>query len=200
MKRDLSTITRDLESKKNNDIIYKKDAIKRMFIEDPDILEILGEKEPRPLNKYKDPDNPTDEELKERAEILSWNEKITHDQIVPYLKLNGIKTEVQNFIMFDIEDNDVSYTNNAIKVQQLVVMILVHENDMETEYGVVRTDLLGYLVKDILSWTNDLGMQLKMINDYVDIVDAKYYCRTIKFRILAPNEIRYGRENRYDNF
>ena len=198
MKRDLSSITRDLESKKNNDIIYKKDAIKKMFIEDPDILEVLGEKQPRPLNKYVDPNNPTDEELREREEIISWNEKITHSQIVPFLKLNGIKTEVQNFIMFDIEDSSVSYTNNIIKNQQLVVMVLVHENDMETEYGVVRTDLLAYLVKDILSWTNSLGMQLKMISDYVDIVDAKYYCRTIKFEILAPNEIRYGRENRYD--
>ena len=199
MKRDIVNIKRDLENKKNNDIILKKAKLMKMFKEDPDLLEILGQKPRRPFNKYVDKDNPTDEELALRQEIMDYNEKIEHDQIVPWLKLNGIQKEVLNFVMFDIDDTDVSYTNNVIKNQYLIVMCLVHEDDMETEYGIARTDLLDYIVKDLLCWTNALGMQLKCVNDFNDIIDSKYYARRLKFKIEAPNNVQGG-GNKYDRF
>ena len=97
MQRDIANIIRDLESKTNNDIIWKKDKLMKMFKEDPDLLEILGQKPKRPLNKLSNP--PTEDELKERREIENYNERIQHEQIVPWLKLNGIQKEVLNFIM-----------------------------------------------------------------------------------------------------
>ena len=199
MQRDIVKIKRDLENKKNNDIIYKKEKLKKMFKEDPDLLEILGQKAKRPLNKYADKDNPTEEELKLRQEINDYNERISHEQIVPWLKLNGLQNEVLNFVMFDIDDNDVSYTNNIIKNQYLIIMCLVHEDDMETEYGISRADLLDYIIKDLLCWSNALGMQLKCINDFNDIVDSKYYSRTIKFKIEEVNNLAMNRGgNKYD--
>ena len=199
MQRDIENIKRDLENKKNNDIIWKKNKLMEMFKQDPDLLEILGQKPRRPLNKYANASEPTDEELKLRKEIMDYNERIEHEQIVPWLKLNGIQKEVLNFIMFDIDDSDVSYTNNIIKNQYLIVMCLVHEDDMETEYGIARTDLLDYIVKDLLCWTNALGMQLKCINDFNDIIDTKYYCRTIKFKIETTNNLIGNRGgNKYD--
>lgn len=44
MIRDISNIKRDLEDKKNNDIIYKKSKIQEIFESDPDLNEILGKK------------------------------------------------------------------------------------------------------------------------------------------------------------
>lgn len=200
MKRDIKNIARDLENKKNNDIIYKKQKLKQTFSEDPDILEILGKREVQPLNKFFDADNPTEEEKKKREEIIDYNKHVSQEQIIPFLKLNGIQKEVSNFLMFDIDDTEVSYTNPMIKNQNLIVMCLVHEDDMETPYGIVRTDLLSYLVKDLLCWSNDLGMQLKCISDRADIVDTKYYCRTLRFLIEAPNIVPgyRGMNNRYD--
>ena len=197
MKRDIANIIRDLENKKNNDIIWKKEKLIKMFKEDPDLLEILGQKPRRPLNRLSSP--PTEEELKERQEIEEYNERIQHEQIVPWLKLNGIQKEVLNFVMFDIDDTDVSYTNDVIKNQYLIVMCLVHEDDMETEYGIARTDLLDYIVKDLLCWTNALGMQLKCVNDFQDIIDTKYYARTLKFKIKELNNVQGG-GNKHDRF
>jgi len=199
MIRDIGKITRDLEDTKNNDIIWKKKKLEEMFNEDPDLIEILGQKPKRPLNKFADKNNPTEEELKERQEIEDYNEKIQHKQIVPWLKLNGLQKEVLNFVMFDMDDSDVSYTNNVIKNQYLIVMCLVHEDDMETEYKIPRHDLLGYIIKDLLCWTNALGMQLKCVNDFQDIIDSKYYARTVKFKIEAPNSVQGG-GNKYDRF
>ena len=70
MIRDIKNITRDLENKKNNDIIYKKNKLLQIFNEDPDLNEILGKKDKRPLNKYTDKNNPTSQELNERNLIV----------------------------------------------------------------------------------------------------------------------------------
>ena len=108
------------------------------------------------MNKYTDKNNPTAQELNERNLIIEYNKRVDKKQILPILKLNGINKEVLNFIMFDINDTDTSYYNKAMKVQTLIVMCLVHEDDLDTEYGIVRTDLLSYIVKDLLCWTNSL--------------------------------------------
>lgn len=201
MKRDLAEL-RDFEITKNKDafdIIYKKEKLRNIFETDPDVLEILGRKSPRPLNPYKDAEHPTDAELKLRADIVSYNRLIQKQQIVPYLKLNDLQNEVLNFIMFDIQDNGVSYTSELVKKQYIVVMCLVHEDDMDTEYGIPRCDLLSYLVKDLLCWTNSLGPRLKCESDVPDIVDSKYYCRTLKFIVDAANaSLKPG--NKYDRF
>jgi len=200
MIRDIANIVRDLEDKKNSDIIRKKDALKKMFYEDPDILEILGKPEKKPMNKYEDKDSPTTQELKERQDIIEYNKRIDKDQIVSFLKLNGIQKEVMNFLMFDIDDTEVFDYNRKVKEQVLVVMCLVHEDDTETEYGVNRHDLLSYLVKDLLDGSNVLGMQTTCVSDFNDIVDFKYYCRTLKFRMLAPTNIGVAGNNKHDRF
>ena len=200
MKRDIAKIKRDLENKNNNDIIYKKTKLEQIFNEDPDLKEILGTRSKKPKNSFVDPNNPTEEELKEREEILEYNKKIEKKQIVPFLKLNGIQKEVLNFLMFDIADKSVSYYNNVIKNQVLTIYCLVHEDDMETEYELPRTDLLSYIVKDLLAWSNVLGMQLKCTKDYPEIMDSRYYCRVMEFTIEAPNHVQYGGGNKYDRF
>ena len=201
MRRDLSNIKRDLESTKNNDIIYRKAVIEKIFNDDPDLKEVLGVRDKRPLNKFIDPDHPTIQEQTLRREIEEYNRHIEKKQIVPYLKLNGVQKEVNNFIMFDIRDYDVSYTNKMIKNQQVVEICLVSEDDMDTEYGIQRTDLLSYIVKDLLQWSNVAGLQLKCISDFDDIIDDKYYCRTLKFESQLPNVVQssyMAMNNRYD--
>lgn len=200
MNRDISSIVRDLEDKHNDELIYKKTEIQKMFLEDPDLLEVLGKPEKRPLNKYVDENNPTSEELAKRQEILDYNEKINHEQIVPYLKLNGTQTEVVNFVMFDVQDDGVAYHNDFIKNQYLIVMIAIHENDMNTEYGIPRADLIDFIIRDLLCWTNSLGMHVELSEDAPMIMDTHYYMRRMKFLIKMPNVVNkhHGRWNRYD--
>lgn len=202
MVRDLSSISRDLENSKNLDIIFKKKKVREALEQDPDIDEVLGIPQALPLNKYADAKNPTEEELKRRQEIIDFNEKIKHPRIIDFLKLNDIQTEVNNFIMFDIDDVGINDYNEVIKTQYLIVMCLVNENAMETEYGIARTDLLGYIVKDIFDGSNVLGNQLIVVNDRPQIIDTNYYCRTIKFKADVPNNVmgRMPRTNKYDRF
>lgn len=187
MKRDISTIKRELDDVKNNDIIYKKSVIQEIFEQDPDLKDILGQPRKIPLNKYVDKDNPTEDELKERARIMEYNSKVSKPQIIPFLKVNDIQTEVLNFVMYDIADERASYESDLIKNQTVTVMCLVHENDMDTEYGICRVDLLSYIVKDLLCWSNESGLHMKLIEDKFGITDTKYYARTLKFLMRVPN-------------
>lgn len=202
MKRNIEDIKRNLDDKKNNDIIQKKEELLKLFHEDPDLQEVLGKKDPKPLNKYLDDNNPTAEELLKRQEILDYNEKIQHDQIIPFIKLNDIQKEVLNFIMFDIEDDGVIYDNPAIKKQYLTIYCVVHEESMETEYGIVRTDLLDYIIRDLLCWSNALGFQVYIDSDKVRIMDGGYYVRKMSFMSKTPNLVNkhMGMNNRYDRF
>lgn len=103
MKRDLKSITRDLESTKNNDIIYRKRLIEDIFKSDEDLLEVLGVREKRPLNRFVDPEHPTIQEQDMRKEIEEYNQRLELPRIVPYLKLNHVQKDVNNYIMFDIQ-------------------------------------------------------------------------------------------------
>ena len=138
MKRDITNIQRTLDDVENNDIIYRKAKIKEIFEADPDLKEVLGKRDKLPLNKYADKAHPTEEELKERNRIIEYNEAVSHPQILSFLKVNDIQTEMNNFIMFDINDRRVSNQNEMIKYQYLTVMPMVIEDDMETEYGIDR--------------------------------------------------------------
>lgn len=177
MIRDYSKLKdRDFSNGISNDIIIKKRIIKQIFLQDKDLLEALH-------NKNLSIESPDD---------------FLDENIFSYLKLNGIQDEVKNFILFDIDDINVSYDNNVIKNQVLTVMCLVHENEMKTTLNIDRHDLLAYIVIDLLNWSNVLGMQLKLIYNQSDIIDMKYYCRTVKFKMNAPNNLNNGGINRYD--
>lgn len=190
----MSEINRILDDVKNDDVIYKKHRIKEIFNNDPDLKDILGQLPKIPLNKYVDPANPTEDELAERARIVEYNEKVTHPQILSFLKVNDIQKEVLNFVMFDISVERPSYTSQLIENQYLTVMLLVHEDDMDTEYGIDRIDLLAYIVKDLLCWSNKTGITMKLYSNEFGITDTKYYSRTLKFLIKGTNtnNFRHG--------
>lgn len=200
MKRDISNISRTLDEYRNNDIIYRKKKIEECFNADPDLKEVLGQPPLKPLNKYADKENPTEDELKEREAIMEYNEKASHPQIIPFLKVNDIQTEVLNFVMFDIEDERASYTSDAIKHQILTVMCLVHENDMDTEFDINRVDLLSYIIKDLLCWSNETGLHMKLIEDKFGITDTKYYARTLKFLTKTPNAANFRSRAMYNPY
>lgn len=124
MQRDINNL-RDFETgdglQISWDIVRKKNKLKEIFESDPDLKEILNAKSPLPMNKFQDENNPTEAEKLKREEIIHYNENIKHEQIIPWIKLNGIQTEVLNFLMFDIEDENVATYNDSVKYQNLIV-------------------------------------------------------------------------------
>ena len=169
MKRDIQNV--------QDDIIGMKRLIKQKLIADTDILEALH-----------NPDIPLDSP----DEFLDNN-------IFGFIRIPTTQDTVRNFICFTVDDIEPDRYNSHMKVQQIQFNCICHLDDMKTEYGMDRHDLLGYLVRDVFNWTNDFGMQFKLVYNKESTIDSDYYCRTLKFERECTNSLNKAtRSNPYD--
>ena len=160
-----------------DDIITMKRLIKQKLISDPDILEALH--------------NP-DIDLDSPDEFLDNN-------IFGFIRIPQTQDTVRNYICFLVEDIEDSQYNTHMKVQYIQFNCICHLDDIKTEYGIDRHDLLGYIIRDTFNWTNMFGLQFKLIYNKESVVDSDYYCRTLKFEAVKPNSLNKARrDNPYD--
>ena len=86
-----------------------------------------------------------------------------------------------------------------MKTQYIQFNAICHLEDMKTEYGMDRHDLIGFLIRDIFNWTNDFGLQFKLISNEESAVDSDYYCRILKFKAEKLNSLNKAtRSNPHD--
>ncbi len=167
---------RDVQ-KVSDDIIEMKRLIKQKLISDTDILEALH-------NPEIDIDSPD--------EFLDNN-------IYGFIRIPTTQDTVRNFICFTVDDIEVDKYNSHMKVQHIQFNCICHLDDMKTNYGIDRHDLLGYLVRDLFNWTNDFGLQFKLVYNKESTIDSDYYCRTLKFERECTNNLNKAtRSNPYD--
>ena len=171
MKRDIQNV--------KDDISYMKRQIKQTLITDTDILEALH-------NPDIDIDSPD--------EFLDNN-------IFGFIRIPSTQDTVRNFICFTVDDIEENRFNEVIKTQYIQFYVICHLDDMKTEYGISRHDLLGYLIRDIFNWTNIFGLQFKLISNKERTTDSDYYCRTLQFKAEKPNMLNRARmDNLYDKY
>ena len=169
-------MNRDI-NKVNDDIISIKRLIKQKLIADTDILEALN-------NKDIDLDSPD--------EFLDTN-------IFGFIRIPQTQDTVRNFICFTVDDIEEDRYNEVIKVQYIQFNCICHLDDIKTDYGIDRHDLLGALVRQNFNWTNMFGLQFKLIYNKESTVDSDYYCRTLNFMAQKPNSLNKARmDNPYD--
>ena len=160
-----------------DDIIEMKRLIKQKLIDDKDILEALN-------NPNIDLDSP---------------DEFLDDNIYAFIRVPKIQDTVRNFICFTIDDIEENRWNEVMKTQYLQFYCISHLDDIKTGYGIDRHDLLGYLVRDIMNWTNIFGLQFKLLSNKEKTMDGDYYCRVLTFEATKPNNLNKGRmDGKYD--
>ena len=107
----------------DDDIITMKRLIKQKLIADPDILEALH-----------NPDIPLDSP----DEFLDAN-------IFGFIRIPQTQDTVRNFICFTVDDIEEYRYNEVMKIQYIQFNCICHLDDMKTEYGIDRHDLLGLI-------------------------------------------------------
>ena len=167
---------RDIQ-KVNDDIVEMKRLIKQKLISDTDILEALH-------NPNIDIDSPD--------EFLDSN-------IYGFLRIPQTQDTVKNFICFTVDDIEDNRFNEVMKAQYIQFNAICHLDEMKTEFGIDRHDLLGYLIRDTFNWTNIFGLQFKLIYNQEKTMDSDYYCRILKFEATKPNSLNKARmDNPHD--
>lgn len=194
-------LTRNFEDFSKDEIIYRKKQIEKVLLSDPDISYLLNKQELKPYIQYKDSDNPSEEEIKRNKEIMDYNLSISESQIFPWLKLNGIQSEIKNYIAFDIFVERESYDNKIFTRKYIIFRIFVQEDEMNTEFGITRADLLSYIIKDLFQRSNITGMHMDLYSNEPMITDKIFYSREMRFVINSPDVIPdHGMLNKYDRF
>lgn len=106
-----------------DDIIETKRLIKQKLIADTDILEALHN---------------TDLDIDSPDEFLDTN-------IFGFIRIPTTQDTVRNFICFIVDDVEADRFNTHMKVQNIQFNCICHLDDMKTEYGIDRHDLLGLI-------------------------------------------------------
>lgn len=168
MRRDIQNI--------EDDIIRKKRIVAKTLYSDPDIIEVLD-------NQQLDPNCP-DEYL--------------YTNIFPFIRIPGVQDVTKSYITYSLDDMDSVQNNDAFKSQHLKVVIFVHKDAVQTQWGAERHDLLAYLVKDVFHLSNQLGVQMKLLSDREGVTDTDYCSRTLQFTMTTPNGVQPYRTNKYE--
>jgi hypothetical protein len=54
-------------------------------------------------------------------------------------------------------------------------------------------------VRDVFNFTNDFGLQFKLVYNKESTIDSDYYCRTLKFERECTNNLNKARrDNHHD--
>lgn len=154
----------------DDDISKMKRQIKQMLIADTDILEAL--------NSSIDIDSP---------------DEFLDEHIFGFIRIPNTQDAVRNFICVTVDDIEEHRFNEVMKLQNITFTVICHLNDMKTKYGIDRHDLLGYLIRESINWTNLFGLQFKLIYNKESTIDGDYYCRTLKFEAIKPNSLNNAR-------
>ena len=154
----------------DDDISKIKRQIKQMLIADTDILEAL--------NSSIDIDSP---------------DEFLDEHIFGFIRIPNTQDTVRNFICVTVDDIEEHRFNEVMKIQNVTFTVICHLSDMKTKYGVDRHDLLGYLIRESINWTNLFGLQFKLIYNKESTIDGDYYCRTLKFEAIKPNALNNAR-------
>lgn len=158
-------------------IIASKRIIKKKLYSDPDIIEALNNPKLNPA----EPDTYLDE------------------NIFDYIRIPGTTTDTKNFICFDIRVQSMNALNNHLKDMLFIFNVYVYQDNMKTQYGMSRHDLLSYLVRDIFNYSNILGTQLVEISDVPGIMDGYSSSRSITFKGIQPASLNKAvRTNKYE--
>lgn len=156
----------------DDDIIRAKRLIRDRLCNDEDIIEILHNVE---LEKNEAPPD----------EYFGTN-------IFAFIRVPGVADTVDNYICFSIDDIEDVYRNDAMKIQYIQFVIFCNAEDINTQYGIERHDLLAYIIRDLFNWSDMLGTQMKLISNREGITDTNYYTRTLKFECMRPNSLQRG--------
>ena len=107
----------------DDDVSSMKRLIRQKLTSDPDIIEVLN-------NHELDPSSPDD--------YLNTN-------IFAYIRIPKVQDVARNFICFSVDDIEDSQYNSVIKIQHVQFVVFCHADDIRTDFGIERHDLLGLI-------------------------------------------------------
>lgn len=190
-KDDLLNKLRDYSTNPDDDIIRVKMKIYKTFLQSPELLYALHEKDLE-SELFDDDGNINWEfnnEIKEYEPLGEWDRYFGIDApIRPMLFIPGTQTGVHHFICYQVGTDETINANE--KILETVFTVFVHENDrMDKLTGIPRHDLISSIIREKFAW---IGLEIpstKPIYNKETTTDNHYVVRTLKYQSTVPNDI-----------
>lgn len=115
--------------------------------------------------------------------------------ILPYYMITPTQIDVQNFICYEVQYDEINRYNNRVKNLQIIFYILCDQkNIIDKDTYLARHDLLAALIMDEFNWKNYFGSKIHCIEDKPSVVDTDYACRTLVFEQTTDNNLTKTRD------
>lgn len=150
-----------------DDIELYKYKIMKMLTEDIDLISTLNNKE---LEDHKGDD-------------------YRFVNIFNFLKIPDTQSTVKNFVCFEVNDVEQPRYTEGLMKKYIVFRTVSHEDDVQTDYGIARQDLLALIIKNKFDWTQVFGMHIEKIHDYGKITENGYYYREFVYETTTTNNL-----------
>lgn len=146
--------------------IYKH-KIMQMLTEDEDLISTLN-----------------NEELKGRN-----GDAYRFINIFNFLKIPDTQSTVKNFVCFEVNDVEQPRYTDGLMKKYLVFRTVSHADDVQTDYGMARQDLLAAIIKNKFDWSQVFGMHLEKVQDYGKVTENGYYYREFIYETTTVNNL-----------
>ena len=107
--------------------------------------------------------------------------------IFDYLRLPDLKSEVKNYVCFEVNDSISSYDSRVTRT--ITFRVVSYKGETPTDWGISRQDLMALIVKDIFDWNCDFGLTLVKTRDYGQVTADDYYYREIVYTTTPPSNL-----------
>ena len=115
-------------------------------------------------------------------EITNPEELIYHN-VYDFIRIPETIDEEKTYLCVKVDVPEVYRSSFLFKQLIICIYVISHQNQMITEYGGTRIDLIGALLDKMLNGRKDIGKKkLELISNIEDSVGARHRCRILKFK------------------
>lgn len=109
--------------------------------------------------------------------------------IFNYLKIPNTQSIVKNYICFEVDDIEQVRYNEALITKQITFRTVSFSDDVKTDWGIARQDLLAMIIKSEFDWSNIFGMHISKVYDKGRVSEDEYYYREIIYETTTANNL-----------
>lgn len=109
--------------------------------------------------------------------------------IFNFLKIPDTQSVSKNYICFEVDDMEQVRYNEALITKNITFRTVAFEDDIKTDWGIARQDLLAMIIKSEFDWSNIFGMHVSKIYDRGRVSEDGYYYRELIYETTVPNNL-----------
>lgn len=167
----------------DDDTIRLKEEIKARLLKCPQLLWALNADEDKAAELFDEEGN-----LNEDGE---WDIYFGENSYIrPFLFIPQTQDTVTNYLCYQVSTEENMRYKDDMKYVVITFTIFVHaKNTIDKETGIQRHDLIGSILREIMSWSSITMASAVPIYENEGVTDNNYVSKVLKYQAAMPNNL-----------